>query len=122
MKNSYQKHQLLIVISQLLFFPFLQNTPFSPDMIASHFLQVFIVVQPLNDGHRYRVSVTRRADVPDFPPSLPVDGIFDADDEAFGEWLLAKLINAEHACYGTKKLSEMQNRTRATLFEVSFNA
>lgn len=94
-----------------------ENTPFSPDMIASHFLQVFIVVQPLDDGRRYRVSVTRRADVPDFPPSLPVDGIFDVDDEALAEWLLAKLINAEHACYGTKKLSEMQNRTRATLFE-----
>ena len=89
-------------------------------MIASHFLQVFIVVQPLDDGRRYRVSVTRRADVPDFPPSLPVDGIFDVDDEALAEWLLAKLINAEHACYGTKKLSEMQNRTRATLFEVRF--
>ena len=75
-------------------------------MIASHFLQVFIVVQPLFGGDRYRVSVTRRADVPDFLPQLPVDGIFDGDDETFSRWLLAKLINAEHACYGTKKLSE----------------
>ena len=88
-------------------------------MIASHFLQVFLVVQPVDNGSRYRISVTRRADVPDFPPALPVDGLFDRDDETLGEWILAKLINAEHACYATKKLSEMQNRTRATLFEVS---
>jgi hypothetical protein len=27
------------------------NTPFSPDMIASHFLQVFIVVQPVDKIH-----------------------------------------------------------------------
>ena len=110
-------------------YPPLQNTPFSPDMIASHFLQVFIVVQPLPGGNergggggggdRYRVSVTRRVDVPDFPPALPQGGIFEAEDEeAFGEWLLAKCINAEHACFGTRKLSEMQTRTRATLFEV----
>ena len=93
-------------------------------MIASHFLQVFIVVQPLNDGgDRYRVSVTRRADVPEFPPPLPPEGIFESDDEeAFGEWLLAKCINAEHACFGTRKLSEMQSRTRATLFEVRCRA
>ena len=87
-------------------------------MIASHFLQVFVVVEPVSGGEQYRVSVPRRADVPDFPPPLPAGGVFDRDDEALGEWLLAKLINAEHACFATKKLSEMQNRTRATLFEV----
>ena len=64
-----------------------ENTPFSPDMIASHFLHAFIVVEPLEldtpnarsvgnlptSGlgsnavfvRRYKVSVTARDDVPD---------------------------------------------------------
>lgn len=94
------------------------NTPFSPDMIASHFLQVFIVVQPVDKIH-YKVSVTRKSDVPVFEPPLPENGIF-ARDDLFHDFLLAKLINAEHACYRTRKLLEMQQRTRRTLFASLF--
>ena len=45
------------------------NTPFSPDMVASHFLHAFIVVQPEPALHSedtlYRVPVTARSDDPD---------------------------------------------------------
>lgn len=36
-----------------------ENTPFVPDMIASHFLHCFIVVQPVKDTHpqRYKVII-----------------------------------------------------------------
>ena len=80
------------------------NTPFSPDIIASHFLHAYIVVQPLppTSPHEtepsYRVSVTARSDVPYFGPSLPNPAVFKRGSE-FKDFLLTKLINAENACY-----------------------
>ena len=57
-----------------------ENTPFVPNIIASHFLHAYIVVQPLNpntDHTQYKVTVTTRDDVPYFGPDLPQDGIFN---------------------------------------------
>ena len=93
------------------------NTPFSPDMVASHFLHAFIVVQPEPQeagDSLYRVSVTARSDVPYFGPSLPSPAVFRRGPQ-FREWLLNKLINAETACYKAEKFARLEQRTRATL-------
>ena len=94
------------------------NTPFSPDMVASHFLHAFIVVQPEPALHSedtlYRVSVTARSDVPYFGPGLPSPPVFRRGPQ-FREWLLNKLINAETACYKAEKFSKLEQRTRASL-------
>ena len=96
------------------------NTPFSPDMVASHFLHAFIVIQPEpslshSEGDTlYRVSVTARSDVPYFGPSLPSPPVFRRGPQ-FREWLLNKLINAETACYKAEKFSKLEQRTRVTL-------
>merc|ERR1719233_1898994 len=90
------------------------STPFSPDMVTSHFLHSYIVVTPLDGGERYRVSVTARADVPYFGPSLPSPPIFRRGAE-FRDWLLCKLINAETACYKAEKFSKLEQRTRTSL-------
>ena len=96
------------------------NTPFSPDMVASHFLHAFIVIQPEpslshSEGDTlYRVSVTARSDVPYFGPSLPSPPVFRRGPQ-FREWLLNKLINAETACYKAEKFSKLEQRTRASL-------
>ncbi|XP_064537414.1 rap1 GTPase-activating protein 1 isoform X1 [Drosophila montana] len=95
------------------------NTPFSPDMIASHFLHAFIVVQPLepNTPHtRYKVSVTARDDVPFFGPTLPSPAVFRKGQE-FKEFLLTKLINAENACYKADKFAKLELRTRTSLLQ-----
>ncbi|XP_034101146.1 rap1 GTPase-activating protein 1 isoform X2 [Drosophila albomicans] len=95
------------------------NTPFSPDMIASHFLHAFIVVQPLepNTPHtRYKVSVTARDDVPFFGPTLPSPAVFRKGQE-FKEFLLTKLINAENACYKAEKFAKLELRTRTSLLQ-----
>jgi RAP1 GTPase activating protein 1 len=93
-------------------------TPFTPDMVTSHFLHAYIVVQPVGEpgggGERYRVSVTARADVPYFGPSLPSPPVFRRGPE-FREWLLTKLINAETACYKAEKFSKLEQRTRTSL-------
>lgn len=93
------------------------NTPFSPDMIASHFLHAYIVVQaidPCTSNTKYRVSVTARADVPFFGPTLPSSGIFDKGPQ-FKEFILTKLINAELACYKAERFAKLEMRTRSSL-------
>ena len=94
------------------------NTPFSPDMITSHFLHAYIVVQvidPCSDKTRYRVSVTAKEDIPHFLPPLPTPAIFRKGPE-FAKFLLAKLINAETACLqGAAQFKRLEQRTRSSL-------
>ena len=93
------------------------HTPFSPDMIASHFLHAFIVVQPIEPNTpntRYKVSVTARDDVPFFGPTLPNPSVFRKGPE-FKEFLLTKLVNAENACYKAEKFAKLELRTRTSL-------
>ncbi|XP_049857059.1 rap1 GTPase-activating protein 1 [Schistocerca gregaria] len=95
------------------------NTPFSPDMIASHFLHAYIVVQvldPNSPNTRYKVSVTARDDVPFFGPTLPSPAVFKKGPE-FKEFLLTKLINAENACYKAEKFAKLELRTRSSLLQ-----
>ncbi|XP_063812079.1 rap1 GTPase-activating protein 2 isoform X3 [Pseudophryne corroboree] len=95
------------------------NTPFVPDMIASNFLHAYIVVQvenPETDYTTYKVSVTAREDVPSFGPPLPNPPVFQKNAE-FCEFLLTKLINAEHACCKSDKFAKLEDRTRAALLD-----
>lgn len=98
------------------------NTPFVPDMIASHFLHTYIVVQPVDPQSpdtMYRVSVTARDDVPFFGPTLPSPAVFRRGEE-FREFLLTKLINAEHACYKADRFAKLEGRTRMELLETLY--
>ena len=86
-------------------------------MVTSHFLHAYIVVQPdPGDGgaDKYKVSVTARADVPHFGPSLPSPPVFIRGPE-FRDWILNKLISAETACYKAERFSKLKQRTQATL-------
>uniref|UniRef100_A0A4Y0BJY5 Rap-GAP domain-containing protein n=1 Tax=Anopheles funestus TaxID=62324 RepID=A0A4Y0BJY5_ANOFN len=96
-----------------------ENTPFSPAMIASHFLHAFIVVQPIEPNTpncRYKISVTARDDVPFFGPTLPQPSVFKKGPE-LKEFLLTKLINAENACYKADKFAQLELRTRSSLLQ-----
>ncbi|KAI8500500.1 Rap1 GTPase-activating protein 1 [Branchiostoma belcheri] len=96
-----------------------ENTPFTPDMIASHFLHAFIVVQPLNacsENTHYKVSVAARDDVPFFGPTLPNPAVY-RKGPAFREFLLSKLINAEIASYKAERFAKLEERTRSALLE-----
>jgi RAP1 GTPase activating protein 1 len=91
-----------------------KNTPFSPDMIASHFLHAFIVVQPYTKS-AYKVSVAARDGVPFFGPPLPKNGIIGKSN--LKDFLLTKLINAENACYKADKFAKLELRTRSSLLQ-----
>ncbi|XP_068114051.1 rap1 GTPase-activating protein 1-like isoform X2 [Hyperolius riggenbachi] len=95
---------------------------FSPDMITSHFLHCFIIVQPCqsHSGHTlYKVSVAARDDVPGFPPALPNPAVFHKNQQ-FREFLLTKLINAEVSCYQAERFSKLQERTRSCLIDTLY--
>ncbi|XP_056020161.1 rap1 GTPase-activating protein 1-like isoform X6 [Ostrea edulis] len=97
-----------------------ENTPFVPNMIASHFLHAYIVVQPITgeDGStKYKVSVAARSDVPRFGPPLPHSAVFEKGPE-FKDFILTKLINAETACYKAEQFAKLEERTRTALLEV----
>uniref|UniRef100_A0A915L4N4 Rap-GAP domain-containing protein n=1 Tax=Romanomermis culicivorax TaxID=13658 RepID=A0A915L4N4_ROMCU len=86
-----------------------ENTPFVPDMIASHFLHSFLVVQPVKvagGAKQYKVSVAARQDVPFFGPTINAPAIYKNDAD-FRNFLLTKLINAENSCYKAEKFAKL---------------
>uniref|UniRef100_A0A8C7L9N7 Signal induced proliferation associated 1 like 3 n=1 Tax=Oncorhynchus kisutch TaxID=8019 RepID=A0A8C7L9N7_ONCKI len=88
--------------------------PFTPQNIRSHFQHVFVIVRvhnPCSDGTCYSVAVTRMKDVPPFGPPIP-SGVTFRDPEAFRNFLLAKVINAESAAHKSEKFHTMATRTR----------
>uniref|UniRef100_A0A8C5CLJ2 Si:ch1073-90m23.1 n=1 Tax=Gadus morhua TaxID=8049 RepID=A0A8C5CLJ2_GADMO len=76
------------------------KTPFISDIISSHFLHCFLVVN----------------DVPPFGPVLPDPPIF-TDSSLLRQFLLTKLINAEISCYKAERFSRLELRTRSSLLE-----
>ncbi|XP_063818751.1 rap1 GTPase-activating protein 1-like isoform X2 [Pseudophryne corroboree] len=96
---------------------------FSPDIVTSHFLHCFIVVQSCrsHSGNTlYKVSVTARDDVPGFGPALPSPAVFQKNQH-FRELLLTKLINAEVSCYRAERFSKLQERTRSCLIDTLYD-
>ncbi|XP_055333196.1 signal-induced proliferation-associated 1-like protein 1 isoform X2 [Paramacrobiotus metropolitanus] len=88
--------------------------PFSPKTIRSNFQHVFIVVRvenPNTEYTRYRVSVSRSRDVPQFGPPLPASGVFAKGSE-FVDFILTKVINAENAAHKSDKFMALAIRTR----------
>ncbi|XP_056385738.1 rap1 GTPase-activating protein 1-like isoform X1 [Hyla sarda] len=96
---------------------------FSPDIITSHFLHCYIVIQSCpspNGDTLYKVSVTARDDVPGFGPALPNPAVFQQNQQ-FREFLLTKLINAEVNCYRAERFSKLQERTRSCLIDTLYD-
>ena len=94
------------------------NTPFTPDMIISHFLHSYIVVQPVESGQsatRYKITVCAKSDVPHFGPSFPAGSNIVRKGSELKEFLLTKLMNAETACYRAEKFAKLEHRTRISL-------
>jgi hypothetical protein len=89
-----------------------KDTRFDPTAIRSHFLHTYIVVCPFMDDGRlkYKVGVVSREGVPFYKPNLIDQDVFEHDDY-FREFLLAKIINAEHACLRSPRFAGLQERT-----------
>uniref|UniRef100_A0A8C7DH18 Signal induced proliferation associated 1 like 3 n=1 Tax=Oncorhynchus kisutch TaxID=8019 RepID=A0A8C7DH18_ONCKI len=88
--------------------------PFTPQNVRSHFQHVFVIVRvhnPCSDDTCYSVAVTRMNDVPSFGPPIP-SGVTFRGPEAFRNFLLAKVINAESAAHKSEKFHTMATRTR----------
>ncbi|CAF1143039.1 unnamed protein product, partial [Brachionus calyciflorus] len=90
-----------------------KDTPFSPRMIKSKLLHVFIIIQPVKVNKitkRYKVSVMSRKDVPYFEPLIRPPFIFEKN-ESLKKFLLSKLINAEFASLKAPAFSSFSEQT-----------
>ena len=57
------------------------DTPFTPDLILSQFLNCYIVVRPLDEDGKYKVAITARSEICNSTPVVPESGIFDGGPE-----------------------------------------
>ncbi|CAN9510040.1 unnamed protein product [Ophioblennius macclurei] len=76
-----------------------EDPPFDPQIINLHLHRVFVVVRvhrPCSQHTCYSVAVSRCRDVPSFGPSIPSGWMFPASP-AFRDFLLTKIVNAQHA-------------------------
>ena len=93
-------------------------TPFSPEMISSQFLHAYLVIQPTAEDE-LKISIVTKSDVADFGPYFRHQGVYQ-QSQALKEQLLAKLINAEQACYKSSIFLNLERRTRLSMLsEVS---
>jgi len=75
--------------------------PFSPLTVASHFIEVIMVVRlekKKKDKPYYRIAVSTKKGLPPFPPVLPDPPVVLAGSLA-RDFILAKLINGELSAY-----------------------
>ncbi|KAM9857044.1 signal-induced proliferation-associated 1-like protein 2 [Aulostomus maculatus] len=135
--TTYREHELMFHVSTLL--PYTANDtqqllrkrhiandivtvifqepdalPFSPQNIQSHFTRVFIVVrvhQPCSQHTCYSVAVSSSRDVLSFGPLIPAGLMFPASP-VFRDFLLTKILNAEHAVHRSEKFVAMAIRSR----------
>ena len=77
---------------------------------------IFYLILALANGSGYAVAISRAKSVPMFGPALPPGGIFKKD-QAFADFLLSKIINAENAAHLSGKFVSMAIRTRKKLLE-----
>ena len=94
--------------------------PFTPKNIRSQFQHVFIIVrvlQPCSERTQYQVAVSRSKEVPIFGPPIPVGATF-VKSKTFVDFLLSKIVNAEHAAHRSQKFATMATRTRQEYLKV----
>ncbi|KAI9140446.1 hypothetical protein BKA69DRAFT_1125704 [Paraphysoderma sedebokerense] len=93
---------------------------FDPTAIKSHFLHSYIVVSEhgtnSNGEISYKVSTASIADVPMYGPGLPEPPVF-TDRTELRNFLFAKAINGENACYRAPRFSKLSSRTRHALID-----
>mmetsp|Transcript_14887 Transcript_14887/g.16538 ORF Transcript_14887/g.16538 Transcript_14887/m.16538 type:complete len:294 (+) Transcript_14887:808-1689(+) len=93
------------------------NVPgFNPDLIASQFNHVFIVVQLVKSNKRkiYSVTVCRKRGVEATLPLIPEGTLYERNAE-FRNLILTKVISAERAAYKSLSFRESLERARCQL-------
>eukprot|EP01102_Stenamoeba_stenopodia_P004622 TRINITY_DN1492_c0_g1_i2.p1 TRINITY_DN1492_c0_g1~~TRINITY_DN1492_c0_g1_i2.p1 ORF type:complete len:372 (+),score=94.31 TRINITY_DN1492_c0_g1_i2:238-1353(+) len=84
------------------------NQPFYPANIRSHFNNVIAVVQPEDESH-YKIGFVYKSLKEACEPLLPDPPVFEKTYH-FREFLLTKLINADHACYASNQPKTVEAR------------
>jgi hypothetical protein len=70
---------------------------------------VIAIVEPAEDGDHYRVGFVYKTLKEPCEPLLPEPAVFEKNFH-FREFMLTKLINADHACYATNQPKTIEAR------------
>lgn len=94
--------------------------PFDPETIKSHFNHIFLVVSPvkaLSGTPHYRIEMLTNESLRPYGPKFKDPPIY-RHSTAFGNMLLAKMINGERAAYASPTFAQKFKRTRRELLEL----
>jgi hypothetical protein len=94
--------------------------PFDPETIKSHFNHIFLVVSPvkaLSGTPHYRIEMLTNESLRSYGPKFKDPPIY-RHSTAFGNMLLAKMINGERAAYASPTFAQKFKRTRRELLEL----
>jgi RAP1 GTPase activating protein 1 len=94
--------------------------PFNPETIKSHFNHIFLVVTPVravSGAPHYRIEMLTNESLRPYGPKFKHPPIY-RHSAAFGNMLLAKLINGERAAYASPTFAQKFKRTRRELLEL----
>jgi len=95
------------------------TTPYSPDTIHSFYNQVYFVVRKEVVAGKtfYKLGIAYKHGVPECSPSLSELGLYEKKSDAFREYFLTKLINAERASYRAPSFQDKISQARKVLLK-----
>ena len=92
---------------------------FNPAILTSHFLHCMLVVSPILDADgnttHYRLTVANKTGVPPYTPFIPESGAVFPKDDAFREFLVVKLLNAERAAMASPEFQSLTTARKTYL-------
>jgi len=87
---------------------------FPAHRISSQFNHSFAIVQPVENGTKYRVAFSNKFGVKPYGPFISSNVVFERGPK-FREFFLTKLINAERAAMHAPDFRQRLAKTRETL-------
>lgn len=109
-------HPLIVDIVNIIYLD--GDMQFDPSTVKTQFTHVYIIIKQEMVGNLegYRVALSNSNDVSKFSPPLPNPPVF-TDMKRLGQFLLAKLVNAENASLKSPKFSKPNDRAHHALFD-----
>lgn len=106
---------------------FLENTDsFNPSCLTTNFTYVYIIISPdLETTSKtgktyYKMAIASRMGTRSFGPRLHYPATFEKN-EAFCQYLITKIINAERAAFEAPAFAEKMDRTKEAFLENMLN-
>jgi len=92
---------------------------FDPSILTSHFIHCIFVISPIldDDGNtvQYRLTVANKSGVAPYTPFIPESGATFPVCDAFREFLVVKMLNAERTAMASPEFQSLQTARKLFL-------